>query len=147
MPAATSIVLADAQATPVNHTFIPLGVDPKDNTVFWFEDQSQASMIGYWRISIQLKRPQQATRWQDSTHRVVRAVVGLHEPILENLSSSTMTGIVPAPTLAYIPRSFTEYVMPERTSLEDRKSLRKMTYTLQANANVLSVVETLQSLS
>lgn len=147
MPAATNIVLADALATPVTHTFIPLGVDPKDNTTFWFEDQSQASMIGYWRVSIQLKRPPPATRGDSSNNRVVRAVIGLHEPILEVLTSSTVTGIAPAPTLAYVPRSFTEYVMPERTSLDDRKSLRKMTYNLQNNSNVISTVENLQGLS
>jgi len=147
MPAAVSIVLADALATPVNHTFVPLGVDPRDNSVFWFEDQSQASMIGYWKISIQLKRPPPGQAGTDSSKRTIRAIVGLHEPILENLTNSTVTGIAPAPTLAYISRSFTEYVMPERTSLEDRKTLRKMTYNLQNNANVLAAVETLQGLS
>ena len=75
--AASNIVLADAQGTPVNHTFVPLGPD-KDG-VFWFEDQSQASPIGYWRISYQLKRPAVGQAGQ-AANRTYRAVIGLHEP-------------------------------------------------------------------
>lgn len=139
--AASNIVLADAQGTPVNHTFVPLGPD-KDG-VFWFEDQSQASPVGYWRISYQLKRPPTAAAGQSSAQRTYRAVIGLHEPALENVTNNTVSGIAPAPTVSYIPRSFTEYVMPERSSLQNRKDLRKMNANLQAEAQLISLVETL----
>jgi len=139
--AASNIVLADAQGTPVNHTFVPLGPD-KDG-VFWFEDQSQASPVGYWRISYQLKRPPAAAAGQSSSQRTYRAVIGLHEPSLENVTNNTVSGIAPAPTISYIPRSFTEYVMPERASLQNRKDLRKMNYNLQNETQLVSLVETL----
>lgn len=139
--AASNIVLADAQATPVNHTFIPLG--PDANGTFWFEDQSQASPIGYWRISYQLKRPAVAQQGQASNQRTYRAVIGLHEPVLEVVSNNTVSGIAPAPTVSYVPRSFVEYVMPERSSLQNRKDLRKMTYNLQNESQLVSLVETL----
>lgn len=139
--AAVNIVLADAQATPVNHTFVPLGPD-KDG-VFWFEDQSQASPIGYWRISYQKKAPPVGQAGQNSSTRTYRAVIGLHEPVLENITNSTVSGIAPAPTLSYVPRSFTEYVMPERASLQNRKDLRKMTYNLNNEAQLISLVENL----
>lgn len=139
--AAVNIVLADAQATPVNHTFVPLGPD-KDG-LFWFEDQSQASPVGFWRISYQLKRPAIAKAGESSRERTYRAVIGLHEPVLETVSNNTVNGIAPAPTISYVPRSFTEYVMPERSSLQNRKDLRKMTYNLQNEAQLVSLVETL----
>lgn len=140
--AATNIVLADAQATPVNHTFVPLGPD-KDG-VFWFEDQSQANAIGFWRISYQLKRPAQAkTGGESSNGRAYRAVIGLHEPILENVSNNTVSGIAPAPTISYVDRVFTEYVMAERASQQNRKDLRKMNYNLQNEAQLVSLVESL----
>lgn len=139
--AASNIVLADAQGTPVNHTFVPLGPDREG--VFWFEDQSQASPVGYWRISYQLKRPAPAGAGTSSTQRTYRAVIGLHEPILENVTNNTVSGIAPAPTISYIPRSFTEYVMPERTSLQNRKDLRKMNYNLQNETQLIALVETL----
>lgn len=139
--AASNIVLADALGTPVNHTFVPLGPD-KDG-VFWFEDQSQAAPVGFWRISYQLKRPTAATAGQSSSQRTYRAVIGLHEPILETVSNNTVSGIAPAPTISYIPRCFTEYVMPERSSLQNRKDLRKMNANLQAEAQLIALVETL----
>lgn len=144
MATATSIVLADAQATPVNHTFIPIGRDDKD--VFWYVDQSQANEIGYWKISIEIKKPPLARPGETSAARVTRVKVSLHEPILETLSSNA-AGYTPAPTVAYIPRSNVEFVLHERASLQNRKDLRKMTNLLLANQNVIDVVETLQYLN
>jgi hypothetical protein len=140
MPA-VNIVLADAAGTPVNHTFVPLGPD-KDG-IFWFEDQSQASPIGFWRISYQLKRPPAANAGQSSAQRTYRAVIGLHEPLLENVTNNTVSGIAPAPTISYTPRAFTEYVLPERTALIDRKNMRKMNFNLQNEAQLIALVETL----
>lgn len=139
--AASNIVIADAQATPVNHTFVPLG--PDRDGVFWFEDQSQASPIGYWRISYALKRPVVGAAGQNSAQRTYRATIGLHEPVLENVTNNTVSGISPAPTVSYVPRSFTEYVMPERSSLQNRKDLRKMTYLLNNESQLVSLVENL----
>lgn len=141
MTVATNIVLADAQATPVNHTFVPIGKDAAG--VFWFNDQSMSNAIGYWRISVDFKYPPAATAGQSSSNRNYRVRVGLHEPILENVTNATVSGIAPAPTVSYIPRVFTEYVMPERASLENRKTLRKMNAALNADANILAVVENL----
>lgn len=139
--AAVNIVLADAQATPVNHTFVPLG--PDADGIFWWEDQSQASPIGFWRISYQLKRPPVAQQGMNSGSRTIRGVIGLHEPILENVTNNTVSGVAPAPTISYFPRCFTEYVLPERSSLQNRKDLRKMNANLQAEAQLIALIETL----
>lgn len=145
MATATPIVLADAQSTPVNHTFIPLGKDAND--VFWFEDQSQASPVGFWRISVDMRRPNPAAPGQNTANRVYRAKIGLHEPILETVSNSTVSGIAPAPTIAYISRALVEFILPERTSLQNRKDLRKMFGLLIGNSNIIAVVEDLNFLS
>jgi hypothetical protein len=139
--AAVNIVLADALATPVNHTFVPLGPDAKG--VFWFEDQSQANAIGFWKISLELRRPQAATAGADSAKRSYRAVIGMHQPIQETVSNNTVSGIAPAPTVSYVPRVFVEFVMPERGSLQNRKDLRKMTYNLLNEAQCVALVESL----
>lgn len=140
MATATAIVLADAQATPVNHTFTPIGADGAE--VYWFVDQSQQNAIGYWKISVEITRPKLAQPGESSRNRVERVRIGLHEPVLETVSNSTVSGIAPAPTVAYIPRVFTEYVMPERGVLLDRKNIRKMNANLQNDANIIAVVET-----
>lgn len=141
MSAAVNIVLADAAGTPVNHTFVPNGYD-KDR-VFWFVDRSQQNAIGYWKISVESKEPAPATPGTSSKDRTYRIRIGLHEPVLETLSNSTVSGILPAPTVAYIPRVFTEYVLAERTVLLDRQHLRKMNANLQANAQIIDIVENL----
>jgi len=139
--AASNIVLADAQATPVNHTFVPIG--PDASKVFWFEDQSQATPNGFWKISAELKRPPIAQAGQSSAGRTYRCKIGLHEPVLETLGTNTVSGIPPAPTVAYVPRVFIEFVVPERSVLQNRKDLRKMAANLLAESQMIALVETL----
>ncbi len=140
--AAANIVLADAATTPVNHTFIPMGYDPKG--VFWFEDQSQASAVGYWKISAQLVRPPLAVAGQSSDGRVYRVRVGLHEPVLANITNSTVTGVLPAPQLAYTCRYITEVPLPERSALLDRQNIAKMGPLLMQNAQIKAMMENFQ---
>lgn len=142
MPAVANIVLADAQGTPVNHTFLPLG--PDTNGVWWFEDQSVATPIGYWRISIKLERtPPAGNGAVSSANRVNRVVVGLHQPVLETLGTAD-NGITPPPTVSFVNRSRVEFAMPERNTLQNRKDLRKMTSNVLADANVITLIESLQ---
>lgn len=143
MTVATNIVLADAQATPVNHTFVPMGKD--SSGAFWFVDQSQSNAIGFWRISVEIKQPDFPKVGQSAQERNYRFRIGLHEPVLETLSNNS-AGLTPAPTVAYIPRVFTEYIISERASLQNRKDLRKMNSNLNADANIVAVVENLQYL-
>lgn len=145
MALAANIVIADAAGTPVNHTFVPTGKDTSD--VFWFTDRSQLSPIGYWKISIEYKQPPAPKVGESSSNRTIRVRVGLHEPVLETLSNSTVSGILPAPTVAYIPRSFLEFVIPERASLLDRQNLRKMIGLLATNAQIVDLVDNLNPFS
>jgi hypothetical protein len=138
---ASSIVLADAQATPVNHTFTPVGLDAKGT--YWFEDSSAPNAIGNWRISVEIQRPPVAAAKQNSEGRTFRYKVGVHEPVLETLSNSTSSGILPAPTISYVMRSYHEFVMPERSSLLDRKNLRKMSAGVLGDAQILGIIENL----
>lgn len=142
MPTAVAIVLSDAAGTPVNHTFNPSGKD--SNEVYWYVDRSQANAIGYWKISVELKEPNPAQAGQSSAGRTYRVRVGLHEPVLETLGTSTVSGIPASPTIAYIPRAFAEFLLPERSILLDRQHLRKMMASLLANAQIVAVVENLE---
>lgn len=144
MAAATNIVLNDALATPVAHTFIPLEVDK--NNVWWFEDQSAANAIGYNRISIQLVRPMNGAQGENSAKRMARIKIGVHTPKLENVTNSTVSGVAPAPTISYICRCNVEFITPERSALQDRKDLRKYVQFLMADAAVVNAVESLQGL-
>ena len=139
MSAVTAIVLADAQATPVNHTFIPLGPDTKG--VWWFEDQSVAVPDGFNRISIQLTRAEAAAAGQ-TTSGMNRVKITLHVPTLEVLSTNE-AGYQPAPRVAYIVRASAEFILPGRSSEQNRKDTRKYMQFLLANAQVVDAVEKL----
>lgn len=143
MPAVANIVLADAQATPVNHTFIPLG--PDTSGVWWFEDQSASNQLGYNRIGISLKRPATGTNGVSSKNRVNRVKLTITEPVMETLGTND-AGVTPPPTIAYVDRGSVEIVLSERDTLQNRKDLRKYLQFLMADTQVVAVVETLQNI-
>lgn len=136
-----NIVLADALATPVNHTFVPTG--PDKTGTHWLVDYSQQNAVGYWRISVQTKQPDAPKPGESSANRTYRVAIGLHEPVLETNGDSSLTGILPAPTVAYIPRVITEYIVSERATIQQRADLVKMNGNLQLNSQVVSLVKDL----
>lgn len=141
MATAANIVLNDALGTPVAHTFVPLG--PDANGVWWFEDQSGASPIGYNRISLSISRPVTTTAGESSEKRLSRVKLGVHTPKLENTTNSTVSGVAPAPTISYTLRTNMEFILPERSALQDRKDIRKYAQFLIADATVVNAVESL----
>lgn len=144
MPAVAAISLADAQTTPVTHTFNPLG--PDANGVWWFEDATVANAIGYWKLSVQLTRPAPPRAGESSSDRICRVKLGIHMPILENVTNSTITGISPAPTVSYVVRTNMEFILPERSvKAFDRQTARKFAYNLLQNANIAVIIEDLQN--
>lgn len=138
---ANAIVIADAQATPVNHTFTPIGKDA--NGVFWFEDSSQATPAGFWRIGVDVRRPALAQPGMPTGQRNYKVKVTLYQPTLENVSNSTVTGIAPAPTIAYTQKFSCEYLMPERTSGQNRKDVAKMAPLILQDAQIKALIENL----
>lgn len=138
---AINIVLADAQATPVNHTFIPIGRDA--NKVFWFEDQSASSSIGFWRISVETKRAPITGGVASGTYRTK---IGLHQPVLETLGTN-QAGLTPPPTVAYVNRCIVEFIDPARSSMQNRADAAKMVPLLLQNSLVQDIIKTHQELS
>lgn len=141
MSAVANIVLNDAQATPVAHTFIPLG---QNGNVWWFEDQTGTASIAYNRISLELVRPLPAANGVNSDKRVNRVKIGIHTPKVEALGVSD-SGYTPSPTIAYTPRFVCEFIMSERALLQDRKDLRKYADFLLAETQLTNMVENLQN--
>lgn len=143
MSAVTQIVLPDALATPVNHTFVPLGPDAQG--VWWFEDQSAVSAVGYNRVSISLVRPPIASQSSKSENRVNRVKLGIYLPALETMGNNS-AGFTPAPTVAYVERVSMEFILPERATLQNRKDGRKYALSLLADVQVIAAIESLQSI-
>lgn len=139
---ANNITIADAQATPVNHVFTPNGFDQKSQA-FWWMDMSQANALGYWKIGVHLSEPPAAKERQSSNDRNYRVKVQVLEPVLANLTNSTVSGIAPAPTLAYSMRSYHEFVLPEAGTTLDRKNIAKMAPLVLQDPQIKAVIENL----
>lgn len=143
MSAVATITLADAQATPVNHSFVPLGTD--NNGVWWFEDQSASAPIGYNKISLSITRPASAGAGKNSAGRVARVKIGIHLPTLTTLGTSD-SGLTPPPTIQYVERFNGEFILPEESSLQNRKDVRKYLDGLLSDTGVIDMVENLRNL-
>lgn len=111
------LTLTDGASTPVDHTF-----SPQPNTVLgvvkWV-DRSGGIALGYPAATFSLREPTKASR----AYKIVAKLV---TPVLEVTSPSTSTGIQPAPTLAYNVIMSMECVLPERSTLQQRKDIYAM---------------------
>ena len=145
MPALANIVLADAQATPVNHTFIPVGYE-RETGKWVFEDQSASHPLGYWRLKIKLTKPKApAAGTVSGDQRVQKVMLELWEPALETVGTSD-SGYTALPRVAHIPFFRGEFMLSERSSLQNKKDVRKMAAGLINDALVTSIVELGQDL-
>lgn len=144
MAIATDIVLADAQATPVNHTFVPQGRD-KDG-FYYFEDQSAPSPLGWWKFGIALTKPVPTAAGASADGAAARVKVKILLPVLESLGTND-AGLTPPPTIAYVPAFHGEFISSMRAGSLDRKNVRKLAYNLLGNAQVIAVVENLTNFS
>lgn len=140
MPQAANIVINDGAATPVAHTFTPLGKDEKG--VFWFVQVAPASAnaLGAKRIGISISRPTNGNRLSGNA----RVVLSLWNPVLETLGTNS-AGIVPPPTLAYQCTDRQTFDLPERSTKQERKDTRVLMKNLLDNALVVSCIEDLLS--
>jgi hypothetical protein len=131
MGAIANVVLPDAAGTPVNHTFIPLKVD--GDTARWIE-QSNAAAIGYWPLLYSLRAPT-----AQSQAKVYRANVSLVIPIV---TTETING-VSRPRVEYTMRASAEFVLPQDSTLQNRKDLRKLLVEALNTTLIKDGIETL----
>lgn len=140
MPAIANVVINDGAATPVAHTFTPLGKDEKG--VYWFEQitPAPANPLGAKRIGYKQDRVYDNQRRLTGESRVVAT---LSLPTLEVVGNSS-TGITPPPTLSYIEKARVEFVLPERSTTQERKDTRVLLMNLLNQAMMVSAIDSLQ---
>jgi len=134
MPQLAPMTINDGQATPVAHTFYPVGIDA--NGVATLVDRFTGIAVGYPSITMALK--------YNRNSRVYRATTRVMVPTLEVIGNSS-TGVTPPATKAYDCSAHTEYTIPERASLVERKNIRAYNANLQAHLTVQTLVESLES--
>jgi hypothetical protein len=137
MAAIANLVLTDAAGTPVNHTFGPVNVDPQG--VAHWADRSGGIALGFPTANFSLRPPNKQTRNYKLTLKVVT-------PVLEVTSPSTSTGIQPAPTKAYDLTAVVEMVLPERSTLQQRKDLAAFMRDYLSEAIITSAIENFEAI-
>lgn len=144
MGAVTNLVINDGLATPVVHTFVPLGQDTQG--VWWFEDQSPTTTIAYKRISLSLTRPATAKPGESSKDRVNRVRIRIYDPVADNITNSTVSGVLPAPQLAYVVQADCTFMIPERSTVQNREDIRVYMSQVLTLANVVEMIEQLRNI-
>lgn len=109
------LITTDA-AIGVDRTFTPFGFVPGQPGVAKWVDKSGGIPVGYPTVTMSVREPTKASR-------VYKVTVKLDLPTLEQTSPSTATGIQPAPTKAYSLQCIMEFLLPERSTLAERKVL------------------------
>lgn len=135
MAAVANIVIADgATPTPVNHTFVP--VEATGTRVTWEEQTVAATLEGRRRITAVLQRA-------GSGKTESKVKISIYDPILANITNSTVTGVEPAPTVAYVPRMHAEFYVPTRVTASDTNNLTAFVDNLFGLAVIKDVIKTL----
>lgn len=137
MSALAPVTLADGQTTPVVHTFSPVNIDSVG--VAKLVDRSGGIAIGFPVLTMSVRSPSKGSR----NYRVIAKIV---VPTLEVTSPSTGTGIQPAPTKAYDILGTLEFVLPERSTVQERKNAYAYLKNWMANANMIQAVETFEAI-
>ncbi len=141
MAAIANITLNDAAGTPVLHTFNPFAVGYTAPGVLTaiFEDRvvNSGIPVGFYKIDMSMSKP-------SAKRPTYRIGLKLSVPQLENVTNSTVSGIAPAPTVAYNPIYDLNVVIPERASGQVRLDQRKMFYELLNNTQVRALLEGLE---
>lgn len=136
MSAIAALTLNDGATTPVAHTFNPVSIDSVG--VAKWADRVGGIALGFPMVSFALRSPSKTSRNYKLTAKV-------WTPILEVTSPSTATGIQPAPTKAYDILATIEIVLPERSTVAERKNLIAYLKNFLANAVITSAVENLET--
>lgn len=148
MPAVAAIAINNGEATPVSHTYNPLGQD-RATGIWWFEDQSprvsSTSPLGWPRIGVKTARSTDGGPGASAQARVNRVTVTLALPQMETLGTSD-SGLTPSPTVAYVDRVKMEFMLPARDSLADRKDALAFAKNVLANSIITDLVQNLTAI-
>jgi hypothetical protein len=146
MGALTNLTASNGEATPVAHTFVPLGPDAKG--VQWFEQVTPTPVNGQAaiRVSAYLRRAVKQGPGRQQLNGIARLEFAIWLPTMETLASND-AGITPPPTVAYEQHARITYLLPERGTQQERKNLRALTSNIiNGNSIIVEMIEKLQPL-
>jgi hypothetical protein len=130
MAAIANIILADGQAVPVNHTFIPLLQEGVDSS---WNDTVTGIVAGY-----PILRSKTNALSPDS--EIDKLTFYVDMPTLEALSAAS-SGFTPGPTVAYVTRAKIEILLPKRATQAERDNIAAYTKNFAANPVIQNAIK------
>jgi hypothetical protein len=131
-----NVVLTDAAATPVNHTFYPIGNTGDPAVIRWI-DRTQGIAAGQNRLTLSQRAP------DGQNAKTYKLSWKLELPVLAQTSPSTSSGIQPIPVSDHTNVVSLELVMHERASQQERKDALAMIRDLITETIMTNQVENL----
>lgn len=122
------IILNNGAATPVAKTF---KVKMNDNMTSLWEERSGGIPLGYALLKVQTK----------DTQTVRKVMIWIAIPTLEAVAGANGAGFTPAAKVAYTHRSYQEFILPQRGTLDERKNLIAFHTNGLSNTTVKTVVQ------
>jgi len=137
MPAFASLSLLDGASTPVSHTFSPVKIDAAG--VAHFAERTGGIGVGFATATLSVRAPSKTSR----NYKVVAKMV---VPTLETITGPTVNGITPPPTKAYDCMATIEFVLPDRSTAQERKNLRAMFKNMIGQSPMIDAIESLENI-
>lgn len=132
MSAIANIVVPDAAATPVNHTFVPLKVD--GNTARWVE-KSNAAPVGWYSLAATVRPP-------INGGDAYRIGVELNIPVTATYTSSSGA---PVTTVDRVWRFKGEFIESSLSTNQERKDGNKLLLGILGSAQFLAMLNDLEN--
>lgn len=126
-----NLSINNGAATPVAHIFEPSGKTVEG--VVAFNDKVLGVAIAYPVLTVSLRRPTKTSR----NFRLMGKVV---IPALEVSSGVNSQGFTPPSTVAYSTLGTFEFVLPERSTLAERKDIHAYVVNTLSNALIKSMI-------
>lgn len=130
MASIANVVLNDGQTTPVAKTFSP--TDATTAQAIW-HDRTGGIDIGFPQMTMSLKKLKSVNQVQ----------VEFSIPTLEVISGA-VGGYTPSPKVAYTTAAKLVFLLPVRSTLQERKNIEAFAKNALSNAFVTSAIESLE---
>lgn len=137
MPQASPIIINDGAATPVAHTFTPMGKDKKG--VLWYIQTNPVPLNRLGAKRIGYKADMDPTL-SNQLRAITKTQYSVLYPILEVLGTSA-SGLTPPATVAYTDVARSSFERPDRALTQEAKDTRVLMQNLLGHASTISNID------
>lgn len=130
MPAIANIVINDGATVPVAHTFTP--VQSGQNSIY---RDTIAGLPVFGQASIRLLTK------LDSGTGLNKVKMVLDVPVMESVVGANGAGYTAAPRVAFSAKVNLDFILPSRSSVQNRKDLRSLLINALSNAQLVDAID------